>query len=282
MKVAAYQAPLHATGMLEVLGLIREQVVRCEAQGVEILCCPEGVLGGLADYANSPAEIVLDVGSGQLHALLAPLGSDRVTTILGFTELGHAGRLYNSAAVFSKGAVIGIYRKLYPAINKSVYAAGDTLPVFTVGDLTFGILICRDSNYYEPAQIMAARGATAFFIPTNNGLPPAKTGPELVEETRGVDIARAIENGVFVIRADVAGRTEQLVSYGSSGIVNPDGKVLQAARHLSPDLIVADIKTKLREPRRGWDVARNRAVMDEYLRLVSEMHTEHQEDDKHA
>lgn len=282
MKVAAYQAPLPATGTLEVLELIREQIAHCEAQGVEILCCPEGVLGGLADYVSSSAEIAINVENGQLHALLAPLASDSVTTILGFTELGQAGRLYNSAAVFSKGAVIGIYRKLYPAINKSVYTAGDTLPVFTVGDLTFGILICRDSNYYEPARIMAAQGATALFVPTNNGLPLTKAVPELVEEARNVDIARAIENSVFVIRADVAGSTEQLVSYGSSGIVSPDGRVLQAARHLSPDLIVAEIKTKPRELRRGWDVAKNGAVMDEYLRLVSGMRVEHKEGGKCA
>ncbi|MGH9847759.1 MAG: nitrilase-related carbon-nitrogen hydrolase, partial [Blastocatellia bacterium] len=111
MKVAAYQTPLHATHSMEVLGLIREQVEWCELNGVEILCCPEGVLGGLADYARSPAEIALDVKGGQLSAVLAPLASDTVTTILGFTEIGEGGRLYNSAAVFHQGTVVGLYRK---------------------------------------------------------------------------------------------------------------------------------------------------------------------------
>src|SRR5436305_9370538 len=180
MKVAAYQAPLHATSSMEVLGLIREQVERCESEGVEILCCPEGVLGGLADYSSQPYDIAIDVERGQLQALLAPLASDRVATILGFTEMGRGGRLYNSAAVFHKGSVVGIYRKLYPAIHHSIYEAGDKLPVFTVGDLTFGIIICLDSNYYEPARIMAAQGAAALFVPTNNGLPPTKAGPEMV------------------------------------------------------------------------------------------------------
>ena len=43
MKVATYQAPLSAIGSFEVLEHIREQITACEAQGVEILCCPEGV-----------------------------------------------------------------------------------------------------------------------------------------------------------------------------------------------------------------------------------------------
>jgi predicted amidohydrolase len=273
MKVAAYQAPLHATSSMEIFGLIREHIDWCESKGVEILCCPEGVFGGLADYASRPTDIAINVGAGQLHALLAPLASERVATILGFTEIDRDGRLYNSAAIFHKGSVVGIYRKLYPAINKSIYEAGDKMPVFTVGDLTFGIIICLDSNYYEPAKIMAAQGATALFVPTNNGLPPTKAGPELVAQARNVDIARAIENSVSVIRADVAGRTESMVSYGSSEIVDPDGMVLASARQLGPDLIVADIKTAPREHRRGWNASRNSAVMDEYVRLVMGTHT---------
>jgi predicted amidohydrolase len=271
MKVAAYQAPLRATGSTEIVGLIREQLDRCESEGVEILCCPEAVVGGLADYASRPADIALDVEAGQLDELLAPLASDAVATILGFTEVDR-GRLYNSAAVFRRGAVAGVYRKLYPAINSSVYEAGDGVPVFTVGGLTFGVLICNDSNYYEPARIMASRGAAALFVPTNNGLPPAKAGPELVARARNCDVARAVENGVWVIRADVAGRTGSLVSYGSSGVVDPDGMVLRSARRLGPDLVVADIKTTPRERRREWDASRNGAVMDEYVRLVTKRH----------
>lgn len=274
MRVAAYQAPLRAASSMEVVGLIREQVKRCESEGVEILCCPEGIIGGLADYAARPTAIALNVEDGQLDALLAPLASETVATILGFTEIDRHGRLYNSAAVFHKGSVVGVYRKLYPAIHRSVYEAGVELPVFTVGDLTFGIIICNDSNYYEPARIMASRGAAALFVPTNTGLPPTKGGPGMVAEARNCDIARAVENSVWVIRADVTGRSdslgESLVSYGSSGIVDPDGMVLGSVRQSGPDLMVADIKTAPRKQRRGWDAGRNGAVMEEYVRLVTD------------
>jgi predicted amidohydrolase len=206
---------------------------------VEILCCPEAVLGGLADNAECPTDIAFDVESGQLSAALTPLASDTVTTILGFTEISGIGQFYNSAAVFHKGAVVGVYRKLHPAIRKSIYRAGDRIPVFTVGALTFGIVICNDSNYLEPARIMASQGATALFVPTNNGLPVEKA--DVVVQARSVDIARAMENRVSVIRADVAGRTADLVSYGSSSIVDPGGTVRQSARRLAEDLLVADL-----------------------------------------
>ena len=243
LRVAAYQAPLLAAGSMDALGLIRTRVEWCETEGVAILCCPEAILGGLADYDEYPTRFAIAADAGRLDSVLAPLASDTVTTIVGFTELADGGGLYNSAAVFQRGSVTGVYRKLYPAINRSVYEPGCNVPVFQVGALTFGIVICNDSNYFEPARLMAAHGATALFVPTNNGLPPAKASAELVAQARNVDIARAVENRLWVIRADVAGRTGELVSYGSSGIVDPDGMVVQSAQQLSEDLIVAEIDT---------------------------------------
>lgn len=241
MRVAAYQLPLADCRTAIALPLIREQVARCESLRVEILCCPEGALGGLADYSSDPLSIAIDLEGGQLLELLSPLTSDTVTTIVGFTELARTGCLYNAAAVFQRGAIVGVYRKLHPAINHSVYRAGNEMPVFTVDALTFGIVICRDSAYPEPSSVMASRGATAIFVPTNNGLPPLKGGPRLVGEARRTDIACALANGVSVIRADVAGRTSRLVSYGSSGIIAQDGTVLGSARRLEADLLVAEI-----------------------------------------
>jgi predicted amidohydrolase len=184
MRVAAYQAPLDATSSSGIVGLIREQVDRCESAGVDILCCPEGVLGGLADYVERPASIAIDAGSGQLAGVLAPLSSDTVTTIVGFTENDSAGTLYNSAAVFHRGSVIGVYRKLHPAINRSVFRPGSETPVFSVGGVTFGIIICLDSTFAEPARAMAAKSARVLFVPSNNGLPPHKGGPELATDAR--------------------------------------------------------------------------------------------------
>jgi predicted amidohydrolase len=45
-----------------------------------------------------------------------------------------------------------------------------------------------------------------------------------------------------VIRADVAGENGELMSYGSSGIVDPNGKVVQQASLRSTDVLVAEIE----------------------------------------
>ena len=156
VKVAAYQAPLLAAGSMGALDLIRARVQACEAEGVAILCCPEAILGGLADHGEDPVRFALSVRTGQLDSVLAPLASDVTTTIVGFTELGDEGHLYNAAAIFHRGTVAGVYRKRYPAIRQSIYRAGCHVPVFRVAALTFGIAICNDSNFRELANQMAS------------------------------------------------------------------------------------------------------------------------------
>jgi predicted amidohydrolase len=241
MRVAAYQIPLSACCSTDVIPRIAAKVRWCEANGVQVLCCPEGAVGGLADYAKVPADIALNVDNGQLLSLVGSLASDRVTTILGFSEIASDGQLYNSAVILHRGAVLGVYRKLHPAINRSVYAAGNQRPVFTLSGATFGILLCRDSVYREPAKAMSAQGATVLFVPTNTGLPPGKVGPELVDETRACDMTRAVENSAYVVRADVTGQCGALTSHGTTAITGRDGCLIQEAERDVEALIVAEV-----------------------------------------
>jgi predicted amidohydrolase len=241
VKVAAYQAPLLEPGSNDAFDSIRDAVKACEAQHVDILCCPEAILGGLADYAADPRAHAFDTSRDALTRALAPLASDSVTTIVGFSEIAAGDILYNAAAVLHRGNVVGVYRKRYPALNRSVYAVGTDTPLFTINDLTFGIIICNDSNHPELVGDVAARGALALFVPSNNGLPPEKSYPNLVADTRCVDAALASQHRMWVIRADVAGCAAGLVSDGSSGIVSPDGRLVASARHRTEDLLIAEL-----------------------------------------
>lgn len=244
MRVAAYQAPLDACYNGGALSLIREQLTRCEANGVDVLCCPEGALGGLADYVDDASLIAIDVRN-DLPGIAATLASETVAVIVGFTEKAGDGQLYNSAAVMHRGDVVGFYRKLHPAINKSVYSAGSDASVFTVGDLTFGILICRDSTFSDAAHAMVSRGARMLFVPTNCGMPESRGGRALIDAALETDVARARETGVPVIRADVTGRHGNLISYGATCIVDRDGNVVCAARPFEQGLIVADYARRI-------------------------------------
>src|SRR5712691_10798683 len=87
---------------MDALDIIRMQIKRCESESVTILCCPEAILGGLADNDPHPTRFALATDASVLKTVLSPLASHTVTTIIGFSELGDGGRIYNSAATFSE------------------------------------------------------------------------------------------------------------------------------------------------------------------------------------
>jgi predicted amidohydrolase len=184
MRVAAFQAPLTSpdAGAAEALPLIRRRVEQCEAEGVSLLCCSEAIIGGLADYAAEPLRV--GILSNAIATTLAPLASDTVTSIVGLSELDPEGKLYNSAVVLHRGEVVGVYRKKHPAIRRSRYEPGTETPTFTVGELTFGILLCHDSTFPELAASMVRNGATVIFVPTNNGLPHAHDPADMAARAR--------------------------------------------------------------------------------------------------
>ena len=246
MKVAAYQAPMLAEGSLDVIELMQQHVRECEAKSISVLCFPEAILGGLADFASAPGRFAIRTDDGQLAAVLGPLARHSHFH-RGFTELGSDGALYNAAAVLRRGRVTGLYRKIHPAIRRSVYSPGSETPVFRAGDLVFGIVICNDSNYPDLAQRMAAQRAAALFIPTNKGMPNGRVSVELNAAARVTDIALATGNRFWVIRADVAGENGKLKCFGCSEIVDPQGNVIRAAHLGTADLLVVEIDVESRE-----------------------------------
>ena len=127
----------------------------------------------------------------------------------------------------TRGTVAGVYRKRHPAIRRTVYSAGTDTPVFRVDGLTFGIAICYDSNFSESASRMAAaRERPCSSFQRTTACHVRRAGEDLVARGREADVARATENKIWIAQADVAGRTSELASAGSSEIVRPDGAVV--------------------------------------------------------
>ena len=240
MRVAAYQAPYRpypADGDAE---LVVPFLHRAEAEGVDLVCCPEAFVGELANESDgdAPAAVALSVEDAQLHETIAPLFGWRMTIVLGFTQRTREGDFHNAAAVIVDGAIVGIYHKRYP--GRSVCTAGTDLPIFEHSGVQFGVMICNDAHYIEPARILAARGAQLLVVPVHGGHRPAKENAWRARGT-SVLVAHAVENGLPLIAADVAGWQGERVSHGTTTIIDSQGTVLAAARPLEEDFIVAEL-----------------------------------------
>ncbi len=63
----------------------------------------------------------------------------------------------------------------------------------------------------------------------------------MVPRAHRAQAERAVENGIHVVAADVAGRCGDHVSWGSSAVTAPDGSLLAAAEPLAEELLVVDL-----------------------------------------
>lgn len=216
MKVAAYQGPYLPFGSTDAVELIRERLTQCERTGIDLLCCPEAMLDGLAHEADgqNPRDVAVNVK--ELRRLLAPLTSSPVGTVVGFTEHADDGQLYSSAAFLADGAVQLIYRKVYPGY-RTVISAGTELPVIAFRGTVIGIMICNDLWYVEPARILASKGAAIILVPTNSGhLRNLPLDNRIRARSETFPVARAVDNTVSVVVADVTGEQQGRAALGSS------------------------------------------------------------------
>jgi len=243
--------------------------VQCERDGVDLLCCPEAFLGGLANEAKkkSPGDVAVSIE--ELRHLLSPLMSSPVASVVGFTERGYDGGLFNSAAFVADGAVQAVYRKVYPGYRTAI-RAGVELPVVAFRDTVLGIMICNDVWYVEPARILASKGAALILVPSNSGhLRNGKPHSRLQTRGETLPVARAVDNTVSIVVADIAGEQQGRFALGSSRIIDPDGGLLSAADPETVGLVIADIDPHSRpfDPR-GWDGHTNPAISREYASVL--------------
>lgn len=140
--------------------------------------------------------------------------------VVGMPEVNPETNIYyNSAALIGPSGVIGVYRKTHSFISEPKWAKdGDRgLPVWDTSIGRLGILICADAEFVEPARVLALSGADVLCFPTN-----------WLGETCPVAgwIARAWENGCYLIAANRYGLERGVQFAGGSCVLDPDGEVI--------------------------------------------------------
>jgi len=93
--------------------------------------------------------------------------------VLGFLEAEGAKTFNTAALIAPDGRIIGKYRKTHfhqgYEVNPPGYTPGDAYPVFDVGFMKVGIMICFDRQLPEPARALALAGADLIACPSYGG-----------------------------------------------------------------------------------------------------------------
>jgi predicted amidohydrolase len=170
------------------------------------------------------------------QALLAVSKKKSMFIVAGIAEkIGK--KIYNSAALVCPDGKVHTYRKVHLFLDeKFLFTPGDKpFPVFDVGDLKIGMLICFDWIFPEASRILALNGAQIICQPANLILPYAHSAT----------LTRALENRLFIIlcnRIGEEGKGQKRFKFnGLSQIVGTKGEILFRAAKAREVLKVIDI-----------------------------------------
>lgn len=132
-----------------------EGLAKADRDRVNIVCFPECFLTGYPDRAEPARQGAFALDSPRMMRVLDQTAGFESAFIVGFNEL-RGDDLYNTAAVIHKAHILGHYSKCsaYMPFHKQ----GRDFPVFEHKGLTFGVVICSDGGYIEPARLLASRG----------------------------------------------------------------------------------------------------------------------------
>ncbi|MBI3237097.1 MAG: carbon-nitrogen hydrolase family protein [Chlamydiales bacterium] len=237
IRVAAYQAAPKAT-FLDRKHQIHDILAKADTDRIDFLCFPEGFLTGYYADESLARETSFEVHSPVFQEWLAEISHYRVTVIIGFNEK-EGENIFDSVAVIENGKLIGIQRKHY--LYHAYFTAGTSFSPLRSKGFHFGIVICLDTNYFEPARLLALQGATILFSPMCNRValdhPYAKRPPYYSQF-----VARSHENRCWLIAADwVLANDGDSICPGHSSIYDPDGREIMRSREGSEDILVVDI-----------------------------------------
>jgi 5-aminopentanamidase len=240
LRVGACQTQEILGDAESALACICDFARQADARGVELLVFPECFLQGYLVEEEHVRRHALNFRSARFAAMLRRLERIEQTLVFGAIEQ-QGDRYFNAAAVVARGRLVGVYRKTHLLPGESLFDKGDAYPTFEYQGVRFGINICHDTQFTEPAASVAAQGARVLLVPAQNMMrrDAASHWKDLHHRIRA---ERARETGMWLVSADVTGaRDAHRVGYGPTSVINPRGVVVAQVPLMTTGMVVAEI-----------------------------------------
>lgn len=253
LMVAAFQGSINEGNGNASLNKVLEVAALAEKRGVDILCFPETYLHGYFASKKHAFQHAINLHSHEFETLCERfLPFQQVTVLLGLNEL-EEGRIFNTVVVIEKGKCIGKYRKAYSYVPYDYYSLGREFPVFEKKGVKYGVIICLDSNYREPAYITALNGARVIFCPMFNRVEKDPKVLNFVNKMIGREhfITRAFDNNCWIVASDIVWNDHDELCPGYACILNDNGEFVVKSEPFQEMLLTYSIPLKnLRQRKR--------------------------------
>jgi len=236
MRIAVVQCFSILDDVRRAGDVIVERLRWADQEGVDLTIFPETFLLGHS-YDPETIRSRASRGASAIAALCEKVTAFRSTVVVGAFDLVD-GQVFNSAFVIEAGRVVGRYAKAHP--NEPGVTAGGDFPSFRRSGVEYGVNICNDANHPDAAQRIADQGARLLLYPLNNML-RSETADRWREKSVENLIDRARQTGCWVASSDVTGTSGNLMSWGCTAIVTPEGGIVARVPELSEGVAVYEI-----------------------------------------
>ncbi|MCW1381977.1 carbon-nitrogen hydrolase family protein [Novosphingobium sp. KCTC 2891] len=239
MRIAVVQCSNISDNAHRAGDAIVQRLRWADEQGVSLTLFPEAYLLGHSydpETINSRASLA----ASAIDSLCKRVAAFHSVLVVGAFDIVD-GQIFNSAIIIEAGRVVGRYAKAHP--NEPGVIAGGDFPTFLRSGFRYGVNICNDANHPGPAQRIADQAARVILYPLNNMLPLA-TADRWREKSLANLIDRARQTGCWVASSDVTGTSGNLVSYGCTAIVTPEGSVVARVPELQEGAAVYEVPSR--------------------------------------
>ena len=155
------------------------------------------------------------------------------------------GHAYDTAVVFnSRGELVERYGKIYLAGEKWAIP-GNHIAYFELEGIPSTVTICHDNRYPELMRLPAIEGALIDYH--ISAAFPLKDEFKIAPH-RAQMMARAVENGIFVVMANVPANQDLSGSHGGSRIIASDGNIIKEASIFGEDILISTLVVKPGKP----------------------------------
>lgn len=166
-----------------------------------------------------------------------------VNIIGGSYANNRGGKIYNTSTVIDReGRIVYEYDKIHlvPMLNEPAYLEGgkEKVEVFELDGVKMGLIICYDLRFPELSRRLALEGAEVLYVVAE--WPTARKN-----HWKNLQIARAIENQMFVVSCNRIGSYKGEDFAGMSMMVDPWGDTIKMGSEGNEEAIVESLDLKM-------------------------------------
>lgn len=241
MKIAGVQMDVQLAAVKQNVAAIADRYAEARRNGAELVVFPECAVTGYCFDSHAEALPAAEPIPGPVTEMMTAMCRELGGYVIYGTLERDGDRLFNAAVAVSGDGVLGSYRKThlpYLGVDRFTTYGDRPFAVHAAGSLRFGMNICYDGGFSEPARCLALLGADLIVLPTNW---PA--GAEMAAEY-AVN-TRAMENTVYYMSVNRVGIERGFGFIGRSRICDPLGRSLAVSTDREETILYADIDPEL-------------------------------------